>query len=154
MVNNLFQARIGNTKQMIFIDEYIRITQAKLEDELGLSFCPKGLALYTLLKENASRNGAMKGGKLVPEYYHDVWIEERKREFSLAEQGYVHQIKELNKMFSDIMEREGDLDALESWKNIRDYKDAVEYCKDYFQQVLLPRIDEFWEKYSDEKRPK
>ena len=145
--SDLFQARIGNMKNKIFIEEYIKITQAKLEQELGLSFCPKGLALYHLLKENAGHNGAMKGGRLVPEYYHKTWIDERIEDFKRGLEGYSFQLNYLNKLIPDIMKREQDIDDYNQWDAISDIKKALEFCYVYFTKKLMPRVEEFNEKY-------
>lgn len=147
--SDLFQARIGNAKQKIFIDEYIKITQSRICDDMGLSKCSKGLALFTLLQENAGNNGVMKDGRLIPEYHHQEWINERLKDFDIAKQGYVTQIRILNKYFSDIMERENDKEALIKLESIKTKRDRMLFCYDYFIDNLIPKIKTFNEKYQD-----
>ncbi len=147
--SDLFQARFKNVKQKIFIDEYIQITQAKIEGDLGIGHCSKALALFTLLKENAGNNGSMKGGKLIPEYYHQEWIDERLSEFEIARQGYALQLTMLNNVFSDIMKRENDNDDLLLWEAESTKERGLKVCFTYFKDKLIPRVKDFNEKYQD-----
>jgi len=124
--NELFQARIKNLKQKTFVDEYITITQNRLEDELGITHCSKGLALFRLLQENAGHNGAMKEGKLIPEYYHQEWIDARLKEFEGARNGYVGLVKSINKAIPKIMKRERDNDDFDSFKELSSHKAKVD----------------------------
>ena len=147
--NELFQARIKNLNQKTFVDEYITITQSRLEDELGITHCSKGLALFRLLQENAGNNGAMKEGKLIPEYYHQEWIDARLKEFEGAINGYVGLIRSLSKDFPKIMKREKDNDDFDSFKQISNRKTALQFCHKYFTEKLIPRIEVFNKKYRE-----
>ena len=147
--NDLFQARISNLKQKVFIDEYITITQKRIEDELGITHCSIGLSLFRLLQENANHNGAMKGGKLVPEYYHQEWINARMKEFEGAQNGYIGQTRILNKVFPKIMKREKDNDEYDDFKKISNRTTALRFCYKYFTEKLIPRIKVFEEKYQE-----
>ena len=147
--NELFQARIKNLKQKTFVDEYITITQKRLEDELGITHCSIGLALFRLLQENAGHNGAMKGGKLIPEYYHQEWIDARLKEFEGARNGYIGLIKSLNKSFPKIMKREEDNGDFDDFKLISNNTSALQFNYKYFTEKLIPRIELFNKKYQE-----